>query len=257
MDGPTGSTALGRGIPGPEGAERRGFMLQCAEPAEGCADPNDTHVTADIAFSNVNVATVNQTFLDPVTGRTTNVLNVTPPSVHVHVEAGYMPNGSPRITTDYTEGADPSTLVAPQVVHQSLRAEELTDVNVSGQALAFSTPAEIVADPAMNLVGTTANGDITAGWLVDMADTVVKNESTSSTAGGVLRQAIAARLPAAAAFARAERGERVAAALQGVRVVVSRDDEGHIAVEDAEVEGAVRRVSGSGDGSSTAKHTRR
>jgi hypothetical protein len=68
----------------------RPFRIVCeSTDATSCYDNSDTHVAADITFSTTYTATMNQTFVDPATGATTNVLTVNPPALAVHVEAGY------------------------------------------------------------------------------------------------------------------------------------------------------------------------
>jgi hypothetical protein len=96
------STASG---PGPTDAPA--FLIACVDPAAGCSDNTDTHVTADISFTTTYTSTTPASFVDPVTGATTNVLSVSTPAVAVHVEAGYLPNGTPRVTTSYTAGPTP------------------------------------------------------------------------------------------------------------------------------------------------------
>ena len=104
------------------------FIYECVDPSLGCENPNDTRVSADITFSVQYTATLASSFLDPVTGQNTNVLNVTPPDLHVHVEAGYLTNGNAKITTTYSDGADPTTTRLPQVVRQDLTGNTLTDI---------------------------------------------------------------------------------------------------------------------------------
>jgi hypothetical protein len=68
--------------------------------------PTDTHVSADIAYGVTYTTTMNESFVDPITGQTTNVLTVTPPDLQVHVDAGYTGSGQVLVNTSYSDGAD-------------------------------------------------------------------------------------------------------------------------------------------------------
>jgi hypothetical protein len=137
-------------------------------------------VTADISFSTTFTSTMNETFVDPITGQVTNVLSVTPPDLHVHVEAGYTWAGAVKVATTYSDGADPSTFLMPQITNQDVTGDVLTDINPYGYALTNTIPDTMSAVPVMNLVGTTAHGSITAGLLVNMADTLIATQSVGA-----------------------------------------------------------------------------
>lgn len=196
----------------------------CDNPTPDCPapppNPNDTRVSADVTYSATYTATLNEYFIDPVTGQYTNVMTVSPADVSVHVEAGYAPSGQVRIVTTYVNGIDGTTAVMPQITNQDQAGDYLTDVNAYGYALVTSTPDSMQASPALDLVGTTANGDITAGILVSESDTLVSSQSASPLGTESLspdrrsRQvsgsdvAAAADMPLGRAFARAASGGR-------------------------------------------------
>lgn len=142
-DAPTVDLGEGGAMVHPE--DNPSFLIACDGSATSCVDNRDTHVTADISFTTTYTSTTAASFVDPVTGATTNVLSVNTPPLQVHVDAGYLPNGAPRVMTSYTAGADPATLVAPQVVRQDLTGDALAELNASDAQLSFNPPPEMAA----------------------------------------------------------------------------------------------------------------
>lgn len=247
--------------------------MYCFEPTPDCPapppNPSDTRVSADVTYRTSYVATLSENFTDPVTGSYTNVLQVEPPDVRVHVEAGYAANGQTRVTTSWSDGADATTAVMPQITSQDLAGDYLTDINPYGYSLVTSTPGAMSAAPAMDLVGSTANGDITAGLLVDLADTIVFSQSVS-TAG--TPQLSANRTPlsassvgagasdtsAARAFARASKGEKIRSRLHGIDIDVRASPDGAIVVEDVATGSTVGSLSaGAVSPTKGDRHTRK
>ncbi|MCY7379159.1 MAG: hypothetical protein LH467_07480 [Gemmatimonadaceae bacterium] len=256
-------------LTGPQIGEARAYMY-CIEPTPECpappADPSDTHVSADITYSTTYTASLSEYFIDPVTGQYTNTLTVTPSDAHVHVEAGYAPSGQPRITTSYTDGADGATAAMPQIVSQDLAGDYLTDINPYGYSLVTSTPDSMQAAPAMDLVGSTANGDITAGVLVSIADTLASSSSvgTMDTPGLSPDQARSSRfgipseVPAAVAFARASSsGEIVAARLHGIPVRIRLAGRTVLVVEDVPGDASAGIMRSSSTASATSSRDKR
>lgn len=249
------------------------MVMYCDNPTPDCPapppNPTDTHVSADVTYSATYTATLTDYFTDPVTGQYTNTLAVTPSDAHVHVEAGYSSNGQPRITTSYTDGADGATSAMPQIVNQDLAGDNLTDINPYGYALVTSTPDSMQAAPAMNLVGSTANGDITAGVLVSTADTLVSAQSVAAAdAPGLFagparssRLGVPGEILPAVAFAQtSSTGAVTATRLRGVPVRVQAAGPDVLVVEDTPGDaGAVvmRSSSASPGGAGNDKHTRR
>lgn len=235
------------------------FMIACDGSATGCADNGDTHVSADVTFSTSYTSTTAASFVDPVTGATTNVLSITTPPLRTYVEAGYLPDGTPRVTTGYYDGADPATRITPQVVRQDLTGDALAELNVNDAQLSFNPPSELAAASPMTLVGSTANGDITAGWLVDIADTIVSAQSLQTGTAGATRQLITIdqKLMPAAAFAAAQRGEVRTAVLNGIEVRVRWDPAGLIVAEDARDQAEMTPDGNTGRFSSTRAHHER
>ena len=245
----------------------------CDIPTPDCPapppDPTDTQVSADVTYSAMYTATLSEYFTDPVSGRYTNVLSVTAADVPVHVDAGYDYTGQVRIATSYSDGVDGTTAVMPQITNEDLAGDNLTDINTYGYSLVTSTPDSLQAAPALDLVGSTANGDITAGLLVNTADTLVSSQSAVA-AGNVTMSASRLPLPGGAngsepavapatAFARAAFGMTLATRLLSVPVHIRGTGNGTILVEDdpaGDAAGVMRQSAPSADAKGE-KHTRK
>jgi pimeloyl-ACP methyl ester carboxylesterase len=165
-------------------------------------------------------------------------------------------DGQPKVTTAYLEGADPATGIAAQVVRQDLDGDVMADLNTSGAQLTYSPPSELSAPAPMTLVGSTANGNVDAGWLVDIHDDLATSQSVQSGASGVTRMRTGARPSAGHAFALAERGEVAETDINGIHVSVRREAVGKVVVTDVEDRLAMRSMTSAGDGTTTVKHSR-
>jgi pimeloyl-ACP methyl ester carboxylesterase len=237
------------------------MLVPCIYPTDDCATPKDTHISADVTFTMTYTHSLNESFRDPVTGQWTNVLSVAPPPTRVHVEAGYTSYGAASIKTSYTDGADPSTIQSAQIVRQDLTGNVLTDINPSGYALTNTTPENMISAPAMELVGSTADGDITAGYLVDQYTSIALDQSLSSTGARLSRDETARATPSqrnaeevSKAFARADEGRATSVVFNGVPVTVRGVGAGLVAVEDVDggtVEDAANGTAASGERTST------
>src|SRR5260221_1971178 len=240
------------------------LVYECVDPSLGCVNPYDTQVSADITFSVLYTATLSTSFLDPVSGQYTNVLTVNPPDLHVHVDAGYMTNGSAKITTSYSDGADQSTTLLPQVIRQDLTGNRLTDINPLGYALTNTSPDSMSATPVMSLVGSTTNGSITAGILVDLTDTVTVSGSLApalppQVKGRLIPQAAAVVVPTirpAAAFAAADQGTPTVAVFNGASVRIRKMSSGVLSVADVNATTANNAGTGGTNPSSGQQHVR-
>lgn len=206
----------------------------------GCSsDPGDTHVSADITLrTSVSVSTTEPIY-DPNTGQETTSFQETAPDVHAHVDGGYTYAGDVTVATQFTDGPDAAHTTVPQTVAADLTADNLTEVNSSNQALTDTPPAELNATSPMALVGTTQNGDVTAGWLVDQ-DTPVTISESRDTPGGLVASRAAAAVDAGAvarrafvrAVALAERGSPQLAVLNGTPVKVDVSAPGRLTITD-------------------------
>lgn len=84
----------------------------------------------------------------------------------------------------------------------------------------------------MNLVGSTTNGNITAGMLVDMTDTVTATGSIGQGNPAGLSAIIATGLSPATAFAIADRGSLGATVINGAAVMLRHASKGLVSVTD-------------------------
>lgn len=210
----------------------------------GCSDPGpnpgDTQLSADITLSTaVNVTTATPIY-DPATGQSTTNIQGSPPDVHVHIDAGYTALGAVTVNTQFTDGADQSTNPVPQTVVANLTSDNLTEINSSSQQLTDTPPPELDAASPMQLVGSTQNGDITAGVLADQRDTIPVSAARLAPTGPVadrvaLARASTERLDFARAITQVERGGVQTARLHGVPVTLRLAEPNRLVVTDADV----------------------
>lgn len=235
----------------------------------GCSsDPVDTHVAADITVRTTVTVTTSEPFADPVTGTDVTSFTETAPDIHLHADAGYTYAGAVTVQTQFTDGADPAHTTTPQTVAADLTADNLTEVNSASQQLTDASPPELVADSPLGLVGSTQNGDVTAGVLTDQVDTIPVSTSRSAPNSGPLFSRAPDGGPSfEGAIARAEHGGAQQTSLHGVPVTVEVTASGRLVVTDDGGAGstptlrAERSAAASGSatpaaGEATGKHVR-
>lgn len=146
----------------------------CNDPPPGPGggiNPNDTYVTGDVAIHTSTTVTLSGGIYDPVTGAMTTSLTESAPDEHVHVAAGYSTSHATIVNTSYTDPVDPNTSPSIQVTQAGLNADNLTESNSASQQMADQQPSDATAETPMDIVGSTQNGDVTAGVIVDLTDT--------------------------------------------------------------------------------------
>lgn len=194
-------------------------------PADGCpgsgTNPGDTHVSADITVNTTAVVNTSTPFTDPVTGAQTTSFTTSADPVHLHADAGYTTSGAVTIASQFTDGPDPTHVAAPQTVTADLTADNLTEINSSNQQLTDTPPTELASDSPTNLVGSTQNGDVTAGVLVDRYDTLSTSNNRAAPVGAATGPAYnraAGEVSLARAVTLAEGGAAQATRFNGVPV---------------------------------------
>lgn len=207
---------------------------ECTDPA-GCVDPSDTHVIGDVTFRTHSVLSTSFPIYDARTGQYTSTLVTDDAPLHVHVDAGYTPSGLVKVITNYTDGPDYSTRVMPQVTAQELTGNSLTQINSYNYALTDTPPADLQASSPMGFVGSTQNGDITAGVLIDVNDTTQGSASKVLSSGSVSASRITTfsiRPVLRDAIARAQGGAIVASVFAGLPVHVRSGGPGKLIMDD-------------------------
>jgi len=162
---------------------------QVCDPADGaCAgggpgggiNPNDSWVSGDVAITTLVTVSLSAPVYDDATGEMSANFTVTSPDEHLHVDAGYSYGGSTIVNTSYTDGDDPGTTSSIQVANANLVADNLTEINSADQQMGDPNPSDASAASPMQIVGSTQNGDVTAGAMIDLLDTTTVTPSGTS-----------------------------------------------------------------------------
>lgn len=233
------------------------FMIECTDPS-GCPNTTDTHVSADITIHSAVTLSVTSPVYDEETGQNVTSFTDTAPNVHLHVDAGYTTTGAVKVGTQWTDGPDPSASYIPQMVSADLTGDSLTTFDSVGYALTFGTPNEMQATTPMAYVGTTANGDITAGILVDTYDTTTYGSSVSpppGASGPLASRSAVGEIPLGSAITLAVRGGQYPTRFNGVPVSLRFVDPSHFVMTDA-AERDIAELSAQNGGSAMTRHTR-
>jgi pimeloyl-ACP methyl ester carboxylesterase len=189
-----------------------------------------------VTINTHSVLNVSTPIYDARTGEYTSSLVTDDAPLHVHVDAGYTATGLVKIITNYTDGPDYSTFVMPQVTAQVLTGDNLANLNTYTYELTGTLAPDFTGASPMGFVGSTANGDITAGVLMDESDTTQASASKISPTSPVSasRSAVnpSARAALQDAIARAQRGEEVPTAFAGIAVRLRSAGVGRLVMED-------------------------
>ena len=138
-------------------------------PCDGGIDQTDTHVTADVTFTTTADVSLSEPIYDAATDQTVSSFTETSDPETVHVEAGYTSTGGTVVTTSFTNGVDPGAAADVQTTQISSNSNDLSLLDGNYQPSQLPDPYEPVAGGAnpIGLVGSTTNGDVTAGIVVD------------------------------------------------------------------------------------------
>jgi hypothetical protein len=166
----------------------------------GGIDPNNSWVSGDVTITTSATNIMSSPIYDEATGlMQTNF--TTSANENLHVDAGYGFSGQTIVNTSFTDPVDPATSPSTQVTDAGLNADVLTESNNQSQQIQDVSASDASAETPMHIVGSTQNGDVTAGAVVDLVDTTTVQSSTMTEAstGGY-------RAMLANAAAKAERG---------------------------------------------------
>lgn len=147
----------------------------CNDPKPGPGggiNPNDSYVVGDVTVHSSTTVTLSGGIYDPVTGQSTTTIAESAPDEHIHVAAGYSTSGATIVNTSFTDTVDPNTSSSVQVTEADLNSDNLTESNSASQLMADQQPSDATAETPMDIVGSTQNGDVTAGMIVDLTDTM-------------------------------------------------------------------------------------
>lgn len=154
-------------------------MLDCTtlDPPCPSTNPYDTHVSGYATMHSVMVVTMASPIYDAATDQSVYTLTDTAPPTQVQFNAGYTTSGVVTVQTQFMAGADSTGYVPMQAVNADHTADSLTLFNNTPEALGSQPPPALSAQSVIAPVGSTANGDITAGIVVDTYDTVAASGS--------------------------------------------------------------------------------
>lgn len=172
-------------------APMAGIRAPAARPMQVCNDPScdrninpyDTNISADVTVTTTAVLSTSTPVYDAETGQMTTSFAVTAPAEHLSLAAGYSYDGSTVVHDTFTDPSDPQTALSNQTSSISLAADNITVYAPNGQV----TPAAdgpTPEDNPMNLAGSTANLDVTAGVVADFDNSVTIGDNQNLIPSG-------------------------------------------------------------------------
>lgn len=230
----------------------------CNDPKPGPGggiNPNDSYVVGDVTVHSSTTVTLAGGIYDPVTGQSTTTFAESAPDEHIHVAAGYSTSGVTIVNTSFTDTVDPNTSSSIQVTEADLNSDNLTESNSASQLMADQQPSDATAETPMDIVGSTRNGDVTAGMIVDLTDTTSVH-SNAMVAGGATAQPTSRRTLARAAV-EAERTGPQMITVDGRQLKVELTKQQQLQVTDVSSSGAALMTSsGAGQMRGGVRHSR-
>jgi hypothetical protein len=180
----------------------------------GGINPNNTWISGDVVITTSAIEALSSPIYDEATGmdQTNFTTSVTE---NLHVDAGYGDGGQTIVNTSFTDPVDPATSANIQVTNADLNADVLTESNSQNEQIQDVSASNASAETPMDIVGSTQNGDVTAGAIVDLVDT-----TTIQSAGLTTASAGSYRTALANAAAKAERGSTQTVSLSGAELKV-------------------------------------
>jgi pimeloyl-ACP methyl ester carboxylesterase len=186
----------------------------CSGPGGGI-NPNDSWVSGDVGITTSATDALSSPIYDEATGQMQSNFT-TFATENLHVDAGYGYSHQTIVNTAYTDPVDPATSASIQVTNAGLNADVLTESNYQSQQIQDVSASDATAETPMHIVGSTQNGDVTAGAIVDLADTTTVQSSSITAAG-----AGSYRTMLADAAAKAERGSPQTVKVAGGAITVA------------------------------------
>lgn len=208
----------------------------------GGINPNDSYVVGDLAIHSSTSVTLSGGIYDPVTDQMTTYFVESTPDEHIHVAAGYSTSGETIVNTSFTDPVDANTSPSIQVAEAGLYADNLTESNSASQQMADQQPSDATAETPMHILGSTQNGDVTAGAIVDLTDTT-SVPSYATVAGGTVDQT-ALRSTLARAAKQAARTGPQSVAVDGRHLIVEVTKQQQLQITDVSSSDAAGTASG-------------
>lgn len=180
----------------------------------GGINPNNSWVSGDVTITTSATEVLSTPVYDEATG--TDQTNFSASAMEsLHVDAGYGYSGQTIVNTAFTDPVDPATSSAIQVTSAGLNSDVLTESNSQSQQIQDAIPSNASTETPMDIVGSTQNGDVTAGAIVDLLDTTTVVQSSSVDGGQPDYRAALAN-----AAAKAEKGQPQTVSMSGAQLKV-------------------------------------